>query len=122
MNSKQPFGTRDFAHGRWGQCGDESLQEALDQLFKKHGRKKVFDALDEKRKKASMLSKNRINMPMSRKRFDRVMDVFEPMFEMDDDARSVFWNSGAKDASYAEVVIRMSKTTVDMYEADKTIN
>ena len=33
MNSKQPFGTRNFASGRWGQCG-EQLQES--DLLDKH--------------------------------------------------------------------------------------
>ena len=31
MNSKQPFGTRNFASGRWGQCGEQSQElELLD--------------------------------------------------------------------------------------------
>ena len=45
MNSMQPFGTRDFAHGRWGQCGDQSLKETLRQLTKKHGWREVFVTL-----------------------------------------------------------------------------
>jgi hypothetical protein len=37
MNSMQPFGTRDFASGRWGQCGGHSLREILEQLIQKYG-------------------------------------------------------------------------------------
>ena len=37
MNSKQPFGTRDFASGRWGQCEKQSLKETLEQLTKRYG-------------------------------------------------------------------------------------
>lgn len=32
MNSKQPFGTRNFASGRWGQCGEQSLEEENKEL------------------------------------------------------------------------------------------
>jgi len=37
VNSKKPFGTRDFACGRWGQCGEQSLKETLEQLTQKYG-------------------------------------------------------------------------------------
>ena len=29
MKSKQPFGTRNFASGRWGQCGEQSQEFEL---------------------------------------------------------------------------------------------
>jgi len=128
MNSKQPFGTRDFAHGRWGQCGDQSLKEALDQLIKIHGRKKIVAILDEKQKKTPMLSKNRTNMPVNRKRFEQILDVFEPMFQLKEDsekARHRMWMKDGMEMTYADVLITMSQRLVDTYinrRTDKTIN
>ena len=51
-----------------------------------------------------MLSKNRIGMSMSYKRFCKVFDTFEPMFKVDEDSEKMrirFWAEGGKDMTYA---------------------
>jgi hypothetical protein len=49
MNSKQPFGTRNFASGRWGQCGEQSLEEENKELKSQIAEdKKIIDNLRNK--------------------------------------------------------------------------
>jgi len=42
MNSKQPFGTRNFASGRWGQCGEQSLEEEIKDLKSRIAEDKII--------------------------------------------------------------------------------
>lgn len=49
MNSKQPFGTRNFASGRWGQCGEQSQSEQIKDLKRRVAEdRKIIDSLRKK--------------------------------------------------------------------------
>ena len=49
MNSKQPFGTRNFASGRWGQCGEQSQSEQIKDLKRRVAEdKKIIERLIKK--------------------------------------------------------------------------
>ena len=49
MNSKQPFGTRNFASGRWGQCGEQSQSEQIKDLKRRVVEdRKIIDSLRKK--------------------------------------------------------------------------
>ena len=49
MNSKQPFGTRNFASGRWGQCGEQSQYEQIKDLKRRVAEdRKIIESLRKK--------------------------------------------------------------------------
>ena len=94
MNSKQSFGTRNFAGGTWNQCDDLPLTEALWELLQKYGWSKFISSVDRcksrrletnkpttKKTSNKLLTHKRVHHPIARHRFDQVMDVFDPMFE-----------------------------------------
>ena len=137
MNSKQSFGTRNFAGGTWNQCDDLPLTEALWELLQKYGWSKFISSVDQcksrrleinkpttKKTSNKLLTHKRVHHPIARHRFDQVMDVFDPMFEpvgannaeqekYARERKERFWNQlGDHRSTYAEAMLYMCEQTL----------
>ena len=141
MNSKQSFGTKNFAGGTWNQCDDLPLTEALWELLQKYGWSEFISSVDQcrsrrleidkpttKKKPNNLLTHKRVLRVISRHRFDQIMDVFDPMINPTGsnkaekakwlaERRKSYWSTiCGNNQTYAQVILFISEQILEYWK------